>query len=77
CQQCNKHDETVHHFVMACNRYARQRAALRTEGGTQASQLEFLLSIQYRNRELPKYIVYTRRLEKTFRDVTPPKPKER
>ncbi|KAG1785193.1 uncharacterized protein HD556DRAFT_1211255, partial [Suillus plorans] len=56
CQQCNETNKTVHHFLITCNTYSRQRAALRTEAPTQASQLQFLLSTQYRNRELLNYI---------------------
>ncbi|KIK34524.1 hypothetical protein CY34DRAFT_17666 [Suillus luteus UH-Slu-Lm8-n1] len=76
CQQCNEREESTHHFIMSCHKYARQRAALRAAAGSQATNLQYLLSNVHGIKELLKYIARTRRLEPIFGDVTPPDPKE-
>ncbi|KAG2739806.1 hypothetical protein P692DRAFT_20755309 [Suillus brevipes Sb2] len=76
CQQCNERDESVHHFIMSCHKYARQRAALRAAAGPQATNLQYLLSNIDGVKELLKFVARTRRLETIFGDVTPPDPKD-
>ncbi|KIK31553.1 hypothetical protein CY34DRAFT_103138 [Suillus luteus UH-Slu-Lm8-n1] len=73
CLQCNKHEETVKHFLLVCPSYAQQRAALRQEAGTGMSQLHQLLNNEDFIKPLFRYIARTRRLEQTFGDVSPPK----
>jgi hypothetical protein len=72
CQQCHRREETVHHFLLACPKYARHRLALQHEIGPQASHLKNLLNNQKCIKPLLRFIASTRRLEQTFGDVTPP-----
>jgi ribonuclease HI len=76
CQQCNEREETVHHFLVSCPKYARQRATLRNEIGPRASQLQHLLSNCNSTKALFTYIASTKRFVQTFGDVTPPNPME-
>jgi hypothetical protein len=76
CQQCNEREETVHHFLVSCPKYARQHATLRKEIGPRASQLQQLLSNCHNTKALFTYIASTKRFDQTFGDVTPPNPKE-
>ncbi|OJA15865.1 hypothetical protein AZE42_09984 [Rhizopogon vesiculosus] len=40
CQHCNLREETVHHFLIACPSYARQRHKLQEEIGPRTNQLK-------------------------------------
>ncbi|KAG2749477.1 hypothetical protein P692DRAFT_201650334, partial [Suillus brevipes Sb2] len=69
CQQCNEREETVHHFLVSCPKYARQSATLRNEIGPRASQLQHLLSNCHSTKALFMYIASTKRFVQTFGDV--------
>lgn len=60
CQERNAHEETVHHFLLVCPKYARQRNALSMEIGPRQLNVKYLLSESKRIRATLKY------------DVTPP-----
>lgn len=62
CQERNAHEETVHHFLLVCPKYARQRNALSMEIGPRQLNVKYLLSESKRIRATLKY------------DVTPPPP---
>ncbi|KAG2029079.1 hypothetical protein BDR03DRAFT_814551, partial [Suillus americanus] len=62
--------ETVHHFILACPKYTRQRLALRNKLGPLTSHLKNLLNHKKCVKPLLHFIVSTRRLEQTFGDVT-------
>ncbi|KAG2343932.1 hypothetical protein BDR05DRAFT_883168, partial [Suillus weaverae] len=72
CQQCHRHEETVHHFLLTCPQYTRQQLTLQNEIGPQANHLKNLLSNRKCIKPLLRFIVSTRRLEQNFGDVTPP-----
>jgi ribonuclease HI len=76
CQECNTHEETVHHFLLVCPRFARQRNALSLEIGPRQLHVKYLLSEIKGIKATLKYIARTKRMEQIFGDVTPPKEKE-
>ena len=45
CPGCGDAKETVHHFLMVCQKYARMRDRMRKEVGIEGMKLEKLLEI--------------------------------
>jgi len=77
CKNCNAHIETVHHFLLVCPTFTRQRDALHLEVGPRKYNIKHLLNNIQGMRVGLKYIACTRHFEQTFGDVTsPPKAKE-
>jgi len=72
CQKCHLREESVHHFLIVCPAYARQRHELQNKIGPRASDLKNLLNDRKCIKPLFRFIANTRRLEQTFGDVTPP-----
>jgi len=72
CQQCHLRDETVHHFLINCPAYARERHALRNEIRPNILHLRNLLNHRKCIKPTLRFIASTRRLEQPFGDVTPP-----
>jgi hypothetical protein len=72
CQKCHLREESVHHFLIVCPAYARQRHELQNEIAPRASHLKNLLNDRKCIKPLFRFIANTRRLEQTFGDVTPP-----
>lgn len=77
CQECHAHEETVHHFLLVCPRYARQRNTLSLEVGPHQLQVKYLLCHSKGIRATLKYIACTKRMEQVFGDVTPPEEKKK
>lgn len=75
CENCNAHEETVHHFLLVCPTFTRQRDAMRLEVGPRKYNIKHLLNDTQGMRATLKYIARTRRFEQTFGDVTPPQGK--
>lgn len=73
CTQCNTGQESVHHFLMSCQAYNRQRSELRNKLGIRAMHVKNLLNEPECLRPLFEYIARTRRFETVFGDVTPSK----
>ncbi|KAG2050346.1 hypothetical protein BDR06DRAFT_891967, partial [Suillus hirtellus] len=71
-QQCHCHEETVHYFLLACPKYARQCLTLQNKIGPQANHCKNLPNNSKYTKPLLCFIVSTHRLEQIFRDVTPP-----
>ena len=72
CAQCNTGQESVHHFLMSCPAYNRQRSELRLKLGIRATHVKNLLNEPECLRPLFEYIARTRRFDQTvFGDVTP------
>ncbi|KAG2062947.1 hypothetical protein BDR04DRAFT_1039489, partial [Suillus decipiens] len=44
CPSCQEHAESVHHCLLACPTYARQRNAMKAELGPKAHQMKHLLN---------------------------------
>ncbi|KAG2046294.1 hypothetical protein BDR06DRAFT_899460, partial [Suillus hirtellus] len=72
CPSCRERDESVHHYLLACPTYTRQRSAMRAELGPKAHQLKNLLNDNKCTKSLFKFIARTRHLLSSFGDVTPP-----
>jgi ribonuclease HI len=75
CQQCNEGNESVHHFLLTCPAYTRQRNILRQELGTRAHHVKHILNDAECLKSLFTFIAKTKRFEPTFGDVSPPKDK--
>ncbi|KAG2033990.1 hypothetical protein BDR03DRAFT_830036, partial [Suillus americanus] len=67
--QCEESDESVHHFLLSCPAYTRQRNILRAELGTKAHRMKHILNEPECLKALFKYIATTRRFETVFGDV--------
>jgi hypothetical protein len=67
------HEESVHHFIIACPTHARQRHTLLREIAPHTSDLSNLLNNPKCIKPLLRFIAGTRRLEQIFGDVTPPR----
>ncbi|KAG2036074.1 hypothetical protein BDR03DRAFT_470614, partial [Suillus americanus] len=76
CEKCNAHEKTVHHFLMVCHTFARQRNTLKEEVGPRNCNLRYLLNEGKGMRATLKYIAHTKRMEQSSGNVTPPEEKE-
>ncbi|KAG1844472.1 hypothetical protein F4604DRAFT_1511289, partial [Suillus subluteus] len=69
CQECHAHKETVHHFLLVCPNFIRQRNALHMEVGPHQLHIKYLLNESRGIRATLKYIVHTRGMEQVFGDI--------
>jgi len=69
CTACRARDETVHHFLLTCTAFARQRRTLDRQLGLGARSLKCLLSSPKALPHLFNFINSTRRLRDSFGDV--------
>ncbi|KAG2076466.1 hypothetical protein BDR04DRAFT_951648, partial [Suillus decipiens] len=44
CQECQLHKESIHHFLLVCQKYAGQRIALSMEVGPCQLHIKYLLN---------------------------------
>lgn len=72
CPSCREREESVHHYLLACPTYTRQRNVMRLKLSPKVHQLKYLLNEDECTKPLFKFIAGTRHLLSTFRDVTPP-----
>ncbi|KAI0075755.1 hypothetical protein K474DRAFT_1574463, partial [Panus rudis PR-1116 ss-1] len=66
CPQCGKEQETVHHFLMTCEAYERQRQRMRVRLGPAARIMRMLLTSADALPHLFQYIHDTKRFHETF-----------
>jgi len=73
CQQCSAGRESVHHFLITCPAYIRQRnnPLARYKLGTQAHHVKYLLNDPKRLKALFQFIATTHRFKAVFGDVSP------
>jgi len=73
CQQCSAGRESVHHFLITCPAYIRQRNSplARYKLGTQAHHVKYLLNDPKRLKALFQFIATTHRFKAVFGDVSP------
>ncbi|KAG2751293.1 hypothetical protein P692DRAFT_201686145, partial [Suillus brevipes Sb2] len=69
CQQCRQREEMVHHFIITCPQYTRQRHTLQIELGPQTNHLKNLLNNPKCIKPLLRFIASTRRMEQIFGDI--------
>jgi hypothetical protein len=69
CPHCPDTEETVHHYLLECPHYQRQRHTLQNELGRDASSIPFLLTSTEAIAHLVKYVNDTKRLKNTFGEV--------
>lgn len=74
CPHCymrgRQEPETVRHFILECPAYARERFHMQRELGRDAISLKSLLGDGKSLKPLLRYVAQTKRLEKSFGDVT-------
>ena len=71
CLQCEDNkQENVHHFLFECRKYDRERHSLCLKLGHSAFSTRCLLALKRAQKPLFKYVNDTKRLEKTFSDVS-------
>ncbi|TFK54102.1 hypothetical protein OE88DRAFT_1616051, partial [Heliocybe sulcata] len=63
CDHCPRIPEDVHHYLLICRKYERQRFALHRKIGRAASELSTLLNAEV--KALLAYVHQTRRFRKT------------
>jgi len=68
---CRRGNETVHHYLISCPAYTRQRHALEQRLGRYTRSVPTLLSKPNAFPALFNYVNATRRLSDTFGNVTP------
>jgi len=76
CPNCNDAQESVHHFLIKCPAYTRQRNLLRHKLGVRANHVKNLLNDPKCVKPMLEFVARTRRLETVFGDVSPPKDKD-
>jgi hypothetical protein len=64
-------------YSVVCLKYTNQREQMRKEVGARQCNIKYLLNKSKGMRTMLRYIACMRRLEQTFRDVTPPAEKEK
>lgn len=75
CLQCDHAAvENVHHYLLQCPRYARERHVLHMALGRKATQTAYLLNSPEARTHILRYINTTKRLSMTFGEIpiTPP-----
>ncbi|KAG2743247.1 hypothetical protein P692DRAFT_20671378, partial [Suillus brevipes Sb2] len=63
CPHCPNTDETVHHYLLACPHYRKERHLLTAALGRDASSIQFLLSAPEATPHLVTYINATGRMK--------------
>lgn len=56
CPHCDGIEETVHHFILECQQYKRERQILRRALGRDADSLAYMLTKESGMKELVKYV---------------------
>ncbi|KAG2053943.1 hypothetical protein BDR06DRAFT_913424, partial [Suillus hirtellus] len=69
CPHCPQSEETVHHYIIDCPHYRRERHALSAAVGRKASSLPYLLSKEEAIPHLIRYVNSTKRLKDTFGEI--------
>lgn len=73
CLHCWQTEETVHHFLLLCPFYQRERHTLINVLGHKASSISYLLTDPDATPHLIRYINASGRLKKTFGEVPLPR----
>jgi hypothetical protein len=69
CEKCHGAIESVHHFLMVCPAYARERRVMAREGGRETRTMGKLLSSEKLLPHLFRYVASTGRFAKTLGDM--------
>jgi hypothetical protein len=77
CLQCNKGNESVHHYLFNCRAFSRRHSTLRESLGTKVHHVKYILNDTKCLKPLFKFITSTGRFNTSFRDVVPPKDKNK
>lgn len=73
CPHCPNVPESVHHFLLSCPHYRRERHHLTVTLGRNASSLQFLLSDPEATIPLIKYVNATGRMRKILGEIPLPR----
>jgi hypothetical protein len=63
CPSCGDAEETVHHFLMVCQKYERMRDKMRKEVGVGDMKMEKLLGDSRRIKDTVEFIESTERFD--------------
>ena len=74
CARCGAAYKTVHHYVLMCPAYQKERSILRWKVGSRKMNLSSLLTERSALKELLRYLARTQRFTQVFGDLTPPPP---
>ena len=74
CARCGAAYETVHHYVLMCPAYQKERSILRWKVGSRKMNLSSLLMERSALKELLRYLARTQCFTQVFGDLTPPPP---
>ncbi|KIK32255.1 hypothetical protein CY34DRAFT_101892, partial [Suillus luteus UH-Slu-Lm8-n1] len=69
CPHCLNTEESVHHFLLECTHYLRQRHTIQNELGHDTSSIPHLLTDTEAIKHLVKYVNDTKCLKNTFGEV--------
>ena len=72
CPNCGASYETIHHLILMCPAYQMERRRLQMKIGSRGMRLEHLLTSATTIRDLLWFLASTRRLARTFGDLTLP-----
>ncbi|OAX36264.1 hypothetical protein K503DRAFT_826215, partial [Rhizopogon vinicolor AM-OR11-026] len=69
CPHCQRIKETIHHFLLSCPFYQRERHILVNAFGRKASSISYILADPNTTPHLVRYINASGRLKTTFGEV--------
>ena len=72
CPNCNRSDETVHHYLFECRAHEHARAELSRKLRRDAKSIRILLNTEKGIHAVLQYVTSTKRLKSIFGDVPPP-----
>ncbi|KAJ8594485.1 hypothetical protein M405DRAFT_729715, partial [Rhizopogon salebrosus TDB-379] len=72
CPHCPTREETVHHLLLECPHYRRERHQLGRALGRKTTSIPYLLTDPEATTHLVRYINSTRRLKGIFGEVPLP-----
>jgi hypothetical protein len=73
CPHCHQVDETVHHYLITCPFYRRERHILAGALGRKATSISFLLTDPIATPHLVQFVNASRRMRGTFGEIPLPR----
>ncbi|KAG2738236.1 hypothetical protein P692DRAFT_20655220, partial [Suillus brevipes Sb2] len=72
CPHCPETEETVHHYLLTCPQYRRERHLLNTALGQDSSSISFLLTDPSATPHLVKFVNATGRMRAVLGEIPIP-----
>ena len=70
CQHCEGKEETVHHFILDCPLYARERHTMATALRRDASSISYILMNEEATEHLMRFVNSTGRFKQTYGEIS-------